>query len=117
MSYYIELSKQVMNEDQEIREFRDTLETKYGNARNICLFKSPLYKACHLVKTVKARIDYRRLGKIREEFNNFLDDGVCTYIKEESGCLQTDLENAARIFKPAEGRKKVKQYSSIVNKR
>ena len=117
MNYYTELSKQVISQDKDVMEFKERLDTKYGSARNICLYKSRMYKACHLVTSIRAKIVFRRLGTVREEFYNFLDSDVIGYVRNEPGSLESRLEDAARIYKPEAARNYVKRRARLVRRR
>ena len=111
VNYYTEISKQESFKIKEVREFSDTLDDEFNRVVNLKFNRNIIQKIIHPFVTIKSNIDYRRLNKIKKEFNYYLDSSVLLYDNGDFGEPDKDLEGAATYYKP----QAIKEYVKKVN--
>ena len=100
IEYYTELSKKEVMSVKEVKDFNDQLNDELSKVSNLKFNRNVFMKLAHPIKTIKNSFDYRRLNKIKTNFNYFMNSNVLQYVCEESGELTSDLDYAARYYKP-----------------
>lgn len=106
VSYYTDLSKKELFKVKEINEFSLELNSEMERVSNLKFNRSIVKKLMHPITTIRANNDYKRLKKIQDEFNYYVDSSVLLYDNSEFGELENDLRSAAVYYKP----KFVKEY-------
>ena len=114
IDYYTRKSKEVINSDKEISEFKSKLDNDFDRVRNLTFGSSLIDKLRHPIRTIRARRSYKKLKNVKNEFDSLVDADVLQFVDEESGELITDLENSCEYFKPKAIKKYIKTYGSIV---
>jgi len=97
---YEELSKIVIAEDKEIQGYAKELNERLSSLNNFKLNKTILTILIHPIKTMKNSSDLKRLTCIKSKFDEMLEANIVTYIDEETGVLEEDLEYASTSTKP-----------------
>ena len=94
-------SKEIIDNMDSVKEFRTDLDEKQKIVDNFNVNNNIIKKLLHPVKLVKNYNESKRLKRIRNTFNDMYYASVLTYVTEETGDLQVDLDNAAYKVKPA----------------
>ena len=94
-------SKEIIDNMDSVIEFRNDLDEKQKIVDNFNASNNIFKKLLHPVKLVKNYNESKKIKKIRNTFNDLYYSSVLTYVVEETGDLQVDLDNAAYKVKPA----------------
>ncbi len=100
VEYYTEISKKEMMNVKEVKDFKDDLDSEITKVSNLKFNSSFISKLIHPVKTIKNNKKYKKLNKVKSNFDLFVDSDVLQYVVEESGDLADDLGYAAKYYKP-----------------
>ena len=111
VSYYTDLSKKELFKVKEINEFNLALESEMKKVSNLKFNRNIIKKIFHPITTIRTNNDYKRLKRIKDEFNYYVDSSVLMYDNSEFGELQNDLKSAATYYKP----KFVKEYIKTID--
>lgn len=108
IDYYVQKSNSIIDSYYEVEILKEKL---YFGKEEIGFFlnNKAMYKLMHPIKLVKTQVKKMRIKKVEKEFDTFMDSNILQYLEEESGELQTDLENAAFYYKPKFARKLAKK--------
>ena len=117
VAYYTEISKREILENKEIKEFNEKLESELLRVSNLKFGSSVVSKLLHPIRTLKNNSEYKYLKTVRNEFDSYVASDVLMYVDEEHGDLVSDLESAARYFKPRLIREYVKTVKFNDNKK
>ena len=94
-------SKEIIDNMDSIKDFKNNLDEREKLVDNFNVNNNILKKLLHPVKLVKNYKESKRIKRIRNTFNNMYYTSVLSYVTEETGDLQVDLDNAAYKVKPA----------------
>ncbi len=100
IDYYTELSKKEIMSVKEVKLFDEQLNDEFSKVSNLKFNRSFFKKLTHPIVTIRSNFAYKKLNKIKTNFNYFMNSDVLQYVKEETGELATDLDYAARYYKP-----------------
>ncbi len=100
IEYYTKVSREEALKNKTIRDFNDNVDRQLWTIENFRANTKALYKIMHPYIVVKNSVRYKRLTKIRKEFDSYLDSSILLYEKEENGDLREDLEKASKYYKP-----------------
>lgn len=106
VAYYTDVSKKEVLETKEIKEFNKNLNKRLDQVANLKFRKGIVRKLIHPIRTIKNNSEYRYLVRVKSEFDSYVNSDVLMYVVEEQGDLVSDLEGAARYYKP----KIIKEY-------
>lgn len=100
IEHYTKVSREEALKNKTIKDFNDSVDRELWTINNFRANTKTLYRIMHPFTIVKNNIRYKRLTKIRNEFDRFLDSSILLYTKEENGDLIEDLESASKYYKP-----------------
>jgi hypothetical protein len=96
---YNRISYDTVSNNEMVRDYDNDLCDKMTNIKTIMVNESIFEKLLHPVLLVKDKIELYRLKKISDELDRIKRDNVLLYCCEDTGDIEEDLSNAAKIFK------------------
>lgn len=100
IEYYTKVSREEALKNKTIRDFNDSVDRELWTIEHFRANTKVINKILHPYTLVKNSFRYKRLTRIRNEFDSYLDSSILLYEKEETGNLREDLENASKYYKP-----------------
>ena len=98
VSYYNEVSKAELKKRKEIVDFDTSVTGEISRIENLQV--SNIQKLLHPITTIRTMFRYKRLLKIKKQFDEIVNSDILMYDKEGSGDLEEALSGAAKFYKP-----------------
>ena len=100
MTYYKQLSDDVLKKDEVIHSYEETLNRRIIKINNIVLNRDLWDIITHPIVMCEASMERRKLKTIKDSYDKLKTLPLLRFVEEEQGSLDEDLLGAARTSKP-----------------
>lgn len=97
---YDKESKRKIRSDEFVIEYKKNIEESEENLKNLKYNSSFFFKLTHPITLIKTGKNLKKLNIIKEKFDELIERPITEFIDEETGNIETDLENAMIYKKP-----------------
>mgnify|MGYP004468634193 FL=1 len=98
---YDNLSQSKIASDENIRIYREHIESYMDTLEKYRLRKENIVSILsHPITAVKGRIELGRVEGLSKNFESVLSRSIVSFMYEETGDLEVDLEEACKYYKP-----------------